>query len=81
MADRQYHRYACLADADGGHRNQFRERVTGGGQAVGQAEVKIAARYRRHDVHARPGLDGDAQTRHSPTQLGQCRRENGSGTC
>jgi hypothetical protein len=75
MAGRQEHRDAGLADTDGGHGNQFLERVTGSGQSVGQAEVKITARYRRRDIRAGPGLDGDAQARHSTAQLGQRRRE------
>jgi hypothetical protein len=79
MSGRQDHRDACLADADGGQRNLLGERVTGGGQPVGEAEVEVAARYGHRYLRARSRLDGDAQPRHPRIKPGQRRREDRSG--
>jgi len=77
MVARKHDRDGRLADAHGGQRRELRERITRGGQAVGQADVDLAARDRREHVPARSHPNRDVDPRAPSAELGQRRRQPG----
>jgi hypothetical protein len=55
-----------LADSGGGYRREFRERVAGRGQSVGQRDIELAARHAERDLCTRSRPDAGLEARHAP---------------
>ena len=77
MITREHDRDARLADAHGGQRRELGERIARGGQAIGQADVELAARDRGEHVLARSHLNRDVEPRPPPAERRQRQRQPG----
>ena len=79
MPGGQHDQDRFLGQADGADRGQFRERVAGSGQAVGQRQVQVAAGNACGNLLTGRGVHGDGEPGHPPAQRGQGRREGENG--
>jgi len=74
---RKHDRDAALADPHGGQRRELGQRVARGGQAIGQADVKLAARDGGEHALPRSHPKGDVNPRPPPAERGQRQRQRG----